>query len=138
MPHETVVQVVISAATLVFLITAALVIWKVRDLRSGLWGVTLAYLLIGTHWFQAWYGVGLIALTALIPDGALAAYAFCFTFFMLLQPVAAQYYVSRLTLPPGGSDVLMAAMTMLVPQIAALVLVVFKWRKAALKPATVS
>ncbi|HTP11066.1 MAG TPA: hypothetical protein VMP08_22585, partial [Anaerolineae bacterium] len=129
-PHEIVVQDVIGAATLLFVIPAGLVLWKVRDLRTSLWGVTLAYLLIGTHWFQAWYAVGLIALTALIPDGALAAYAFCLTFFMLLQPIAAQYYVSRLTLPPGGSDVLMASITMLVPQIAALALAVYKWRQA--------
>ena len=132
-PHDTAVQVVIGAATLLFLITAGLVIWKVRDLRTSLWGVTLAYLLIGTHWFEAWYGVGLIALTALIPDGALAAYAFFFTFFMLLQPIAAQYYVSRLTLPPGGGDVYMAAITLLLPQLAALALVRFKWRKASFK-----
>ncbi len=132
-PHATVVQVVIGAATLLFLITAGLVIWKVHDLRAGLWGVTLAYLLIGTHWFQSWYAVGLIALTALIPDGALAAYAFFFTFFMLLQPIAAQYYVSRLALPPGGLDLYMAAITLLLPQIAALVLVVFEWRQAAAK-----
>jgi hypothetical protein len=134
--HDTVVQVVISAATLFFLITAGLVIWKVRDLRAGLWGVVLAYLLIGTHWFQSWYGVGLIALTALIPDGALAAYAFFFTFFMLLQPIAAQYYVSHLMLPPGGRDVRMAAITLLLPQIAALVLVGFKRRQMSLKNLT--
>ncbi len=129
-PHEVVVQYVIGAATLLFLIAAALVLWKVHDLRSGLWGVMLAYLLIGTHWFQAWYAVGLIALTALIPDGVLTAYTFCLTFFMLLQPIAAQYYVSRLTLPPGGRDVLMASITLLVPQIAALVLAAFRWSRA--------
>ena len=135
-PHETVVQVVIGAATLLFLIVAGLVIWKVRDLRAGLWGVALAYLLIGTHWFQSWYAVGLMALTALIPAGALAAYAFFFTFFMLLQPIAAQYYIAYLTLPPGGQDVRMAAITLLLPQLAAVVLVVIKWRKTAVKNVT--
>ena len=128
-PHEVVVQDVIGAATLVFLIAVGVILWRVRDLRASLWGVVLAYLLIGTHWFQAWYAVGLIALTALIPDGALAGYTFVFTFFMLLQPIAAQYYVSHLTLLPGGRDALLAAVTLLVPQIAALVLVVIKWRK---------
>ncbi|CAG0932012.1 hypothetical protein TFLX_02410 [Thermoflexales bacterium] len=132
-PHETVVQVVIGAATLLFLITMGLVIWKVRDLRTGLWGVVLAYLLIGTHWFQSWYAVGLIALTALIADGALAAYSLFFTFFMLLQPIAAQYYLARFTLPPGEEDALMAVITLLLPQIAALVLVVFKRRQALSK-----
>jgi hypothetical protein len=135
-PHETVVSIVIGGATVLFVITAGLVIWKVRDLRTGLWGVVLANLLIGTHWFQAWYAIGLVALTALIPDGVLAAYAFFFTFFMLLQPIAAQYYVSRLTLPPGGADVRTAAITLLLPQIAALVLVGSKWRKASSKNLT--
>jgi hypothetical protein len=40
-------------------------------------------------------------------------------FFMLLQSSAAQYAVSRLTLLPGGSDVRVAAITLLLPQTSA-------------------
>ncbi len=129
-PHETVVQVVVGAATLLFLLTATLVIWKVRGLRAGLWSVMLAYLLIGAHWFQPWYVTGLVALAALIPDETIAAYMFFFTFFMLLHPLAARYYASQLTLPPGGYDARMAATTLLLPQIGAVALAAVKWRAA--------
>jgi hypothetical protein len=38
---------------------------------------------------------------------------------MLLSPILSQYWVSTLTLPPGGRDALMATAVLLVPQLAA-------------------
>lgn len=122
-PHELVVKVVIGSATLLFAIVSIILMVKVRNLLTGVWAVLLSYLLIGCHWFQPWYATWLIALTAIVVNRRLAAYASILTWFMLLHPIAVQYLVPQFDLPPGGRDIVMATTTLLMPQIMALRLI---------------
>ena len=122
-PHPTAVAVVIGGATLLFGLAALLVMLKVRDLRAGMWGVVLAYLLIGSHWFQPWYAVWLVVFTAIIADRRLTAYTFVLTFFMLLHPIVDEYLSPQFGSAPGSYHAGMAALTLLGPQILALILI---------------
>jgi hypothetical protein len=71
-------QVVIRGSTLLFLVVgAALLAWFWRRTRNHIDGdapfwragiaVTMAYLLVGCFWFQAWYVMWVLALAALLP-----------------------------------------------------------------------
>jgi len=131
-PHDTVVGWVIGSVTLLFGIIAMILMVKIRDLRACAWSVVLAYLLVASHWFQPWYATWLVALAAIAIDRRLVTYTIVFTFFMLLHPIVAQYVASQVNLPPGGNDLIMAAATLLVPQILALRLIVMS-KKLGLK-----
>jgi hypothetical protein len=134
--HEDLLRQVIGPVTLLFGLVALVVMVKVRELRIATWGVVLAYLLIAAHWFQPWYGVTLIALTALAVERRLTRYAIVFTGFMLWQAVMGPYVILQLPfpLPPGGGHALMAAVTLLVPQLLALGMAVSASRQAVLSP----
>lgn len=129
--RDVTIRDVIGGASLMFAIIAGGLMLKIRDLRLEAWAVVLAYLLVGAHYFQPWYVTWLMALTAtLAANQRIALYSSLFTYFMLLHPIVAQYLAPRLGLPDGGYDMVMAAATLLVPQIAALGLIVLSTRSA--------
>jgi hypothetical protein len=130
LPHAAAVRWIIGGATALFAAIAAVAMLRIHDLFLAAWAVVLAYLLVGCHWFQPWYGVWLIALAALVPDRRVAGYTLVFSFFMLLHPVVLQYGISRRRWPPGAFHALMAAATLLVPQVLAVWLVVRRGRGA--------
>jgi alpha-1,6-mannosyltransferase len=118
-PHDWMVSWIARGATLVFFEAAALLALRIRDLRLGAWAVVLAYLLIGSIWFQPWYATWLIPLAAIVFRRKIVAYTLVFTFFMLLHPVVAQFIAVPLSLPSGLYDGVMAAV-LIVPQALAL------------------
>jgi hypothetical protein len=124
LPHADAVRWIIGGAAALFAAIAAAVMLRSRDLFLAAWAVVLAYLLVGCHWFQPWYGVWLIALAALVPDRRVAGYTLVFSFFMLLHPVVVQYGLSGRKWPPGAFHAVLAAATLLVPQVLAVWLVV--------------
>ena len=128
-PHSETVRWVIGGAAVIFTGVATVAMLRIRDLCLAAWAVVLAYLLIGCHWFQPWYVTWLIALAALVPNRRVAGYTLICSFFMLLHPIAAQYWISRLALPYGGSHAMIAAATLLVPQILAVYLVATSQRR---------
>jgi hypothetical protein len=134
LPHDAAVRWIIGGATALFAAISAVALLRIRDLFLAAWVVVLAYLLVGCHWFQPWYGVWLIAMAALVPDRRVAGYTMVFSFFMLLHPVVLQYAVAGNKWPPGESHALMAAVTLLIPQALAVYLVVRHARGAG-KPA---
>lgn len=129
--HADAVRWVIGGASALFMAAAGLVLLRLRELRLMAWAVVVAYLLIGSHWFQPWYATWAIALAALIADPRVAGYTLILSFFMLLHPIALSYLASRLALPPGGSHAIMAATVLLAPQALALYLAVRRRRPAA-------
>lgn len=130
-PHEDVVRVVIGSAILFLGVTALLILIKVHDLWLAAWAMVLAYLLLGLHWFQPWYGTLLIAFGALVNSRRVTIYLFVFSLFLLWLPIISDFKVSQLKLPPGGYDAVMAATTLLIPQLAALALALSALRRSS-------
>lgn len=130
LPHLEVVRVVIGSATLLLGVTALLILIKIRDLWLAAWAMVLAYLLLGLHWFQPWYGTLLIAFGALVNSRRVTLYLFVFSLFLLWLPIISDFKVSQLKLPPGGYDAVMAATTLLAPQLAALALALSALRRS--------
>ncbi len=130
-PHEIVVRWIIGGASALCALVAGIAMLRLRELRLAAWAVALAYLLIGSHWFQPWYATWVIALAAVVPSRRVAGYTLVLSFFMLLHPIIQDYVVSRLVLPPGGSHAVMAAAVLLVPQVLALGLILNRRRSAA-------
>lgn len=114
--QEMAIQWVMPTQTAVFIILAGLLMWRIRDLRTAAFAVMLAYVLVDSNWFQPWYLVWALALAATITDTRLIAYAHLLTAFMLVQPILSQFYAAQNFHPPEY-DLLMAAATLLVPQL---------------------
>jgi hypothetical protein len=127
-PHAVVVRWVIGGASATCAILAGIVLLRVRELRLSALGVSLAYLLIGSHWFQPWYAALSIALAALLPDRRVARYTFILSFFMLLYPIAAPLVAAWKALPPGAYHAIMAFLILLVPQVLAVSLIAQRLR----------
>ncbi|MGE5602982.1 MAG: hypothetical protein ACM30E_08020 [Nitrososphaerales archaeon] len=127
-PHAVVVRSVIGGASALFAILAGIVLLRVRELRLSAWGVSLAYLLVGSHWFQPWYAALSIGLAALIPDRHVARYTLILSFFMLLYPIASPLVATWKTLPPGAYHAIMAFLVLLAPQVLAVGLAVSRLR----------
>jgi hypothetical protein len=110
---------IIGGASALCALVVGIAMLRLRELRLAAWAVALAYLLIGSHWFQPWYAAWVIALAAVVPSRRVAGYTLILSFFMLLYPIVRDYLVSLLVLPPGGSHAVMAAAVLLAPQVLA-------------------
>jgi hypothetical protein len=130
-PHEIVVRWIIGGASALCALVAGVAMLRLRELRLAAWAVALAYLLIGSHWFQPWYATWVIALAAVVPSRRVAGYTLVLSFFMLLHPIVLQYIASPLALPPGGFHAVMAVAVLLVPQVLAVGLILNRRRSAA-------
>ena len=126
-PHQVVVQLVITPATALFVGISAVLLARIRDVRTCAWAVVLCYLLVGAHWFQPWYAVWAIALAVLVARPVVVSYTLVLSFFMLLHPIVIQFVASRVKLAPGGFDVVMAVTILLVPQVLAARMAVKRW-----------
>ncbi len=118
-PHAVVLRWIIGGASALCALVVGIAMLRLRELRLAAWAVALAYLLIGSHWFQPWYAAWVIALAAVVPSRRVAGYTLILSFFMLLYPIVRDYLVSLLVLPPGGSHAVMAAAVLLAPQVLA-------------------
>lgn len=123
-PHAVTVRWIIGGASALFMAVAGMLLLRVRELRLMAWAVIVAYLLIGSHWFQPWYVTWAIALAAVHASRRVVHYTLLLSGFMLLHPIILSYFASRLKLPPGGFHALMAATGLLAPQLRAAFLAV--------------
>ena len=130
-PHAIAVRWIIGGASALFMAVAGLLLRRLHELRLMAWAVIVAYLLIGSHWFQPWYVTWAIALAAVLTSRRVANYTLLLSGFMLLHPIILSYFVSRLKLPPGGFHFIMAATVLLAPQVCAAFLAVRHWRPRA-------
>ncbi len=127
-PHAVAVRWIIGGASALFMAVAGILLLRLRELRWMAWAVIVAYLLIGSHWFQPWYVTWAIALAAMLTSRRVANYTLLLSGFMLLHPIILSYFASRLKLPPGGLHAIMATTILLVPQACAVFLTVQHWR----------
>ena len=118
--QDDVNRVVLGAATVLFAIAFALILWRVRDVRVSTWGVLLAYLLIGCHWFFPWYATALVALAAIAANAQITRYTVVFTFFMLLNHIVVQFVLTPLAPDNTMYNLVAVTTTLLIPQLLAL------------------
>ena len=121
-PHAVVKRLVLGGTMILWAFVAGLVMLRLRDLCQAAWAVTLAYLLIGSIWFQPWYATIIISLACLVPIRHVTDYTLVLSFFMLLHPVVEQFLASRVSLPPGGYHLIMSVTVLLVPQAIVLIM----------------
>ncbi len=122
--HAAAVRWIIGGTTALFVAVATVAILRLRELRLMAWAVAVAYLLIGSVWFQPWYATWVIALAALLPIRRIVGFTLALSFFLLLHYIVLQYGVPWLPRLPGLRDVVMAATTLLVPQVLLVYLIV--------------
>lgn len=114
--HATAVRRIIGGTSALFVLVAAAATVRLKDLRLMAWAVAVAYLLIGSYWFQPWYATWAIALAAVTSNRRITSFTLVLSFFLLLHHIVLQYIARALTLPPSGTHLVMAGTTLLVPQ----------------------